>query len=96
VADYLNALGVPLASEILNDLYTLKGRKIAKKGWMPAFIWHVFYDETYSGKRIFNAYRTNEEIITEVPLIISADNVPSTGNMYAVRSGKLLICICGT
>jgi len=73
VADYLNALGVPPASEILNDLYTLKGRRIAKKGWMPAFIWHVLHDETYIGKRVFNAYRTNEEIVTEIPPIISAE-----------------------
>jgi site-specific DNA recombinase len=86
VADYLNALGVPPAGEIQREF--LKRRQKNKKGWLPAFVWHILNDETYIGKRIFRANKTHEQIITEVPPLISQEIKEKTKQVLTEHSRK--------
>ncbi|MGB9845884.1 MAG: recombinase family protein [Desulfotomaculales bacterium] len=88
VADHLNALGIPSSLEIYKRLGMFKNRRTPKKGWLPPFIWHILNDETYIGKRVFYADRIKEQIITEIPPIISHEIWMKARQVLAEHSRK--------
>ena len=87
-ADRLNALGVPTAMEIQKRQGLYKGEKTPKKGWLPPFVWHLLTDETYTGRRVYHANKTGEQIAVDVPPLISRDTFVRAREIMAEHSKK--------